>query len=236
MSIAPRPRRPLFLAVWSTGRLAGLLLRALLFAGGAAALLIASVNCYVIVANSGRLFADIAALPKRDIGLVLGTSRLLSNGRPNLHFTNRIAAAAEIYRAGKVRHLLVSGDHHLAGYDEPAMMQAALVAAGVPAAAITRDDSGFRTLDSVVRAREVFGVVSCVIITQRFHNSRALEIARACGLDAIGYCAADPEPLNLLKSQLREVFARVAAILDLYLRNRRPAILGPRQPIVLARH
>jgi SanA protein len=209
------------------------ILRWLLIAAAAGTLLVAAANLYIIAANASRLYDDPARLPGRDIGLVLGTSRTLPGGRPNLHFTHRIAAAAQLFRAGKVRHLLVSGDHRHASYDEPAMMQAALVAAGVPAAAITRDDAGFRTLDSVVRARDVFGVTSCVIITQRFHNSRALELARAHGLDAVGYCAADPPFADLLKSQLREVLARVAAVLDLYVWHRHPSRLGGHKPIRL---
>jgi SanA protein len=196
---------------------------------------VAAVNFYVVLANSARLFSDLARVPVRDVGLVLGTSRTLPDGNPNLHFANRITAAAELYRAGKVRHLLVSGGHDLADYDEAAMMAEALLAAGVPAAAITRDRAGFRTLDSVVRAREIFDVTSCVIVTQRYHGSRALEIARAHGLDAVGYCAAEPAGLHGWGPRVREVGARVAALVDLYVLHRRPRLLGEREPIVVGR-
>ncbi|MBS0633786.1 MAG: YdcF family protein [Verrucomicrobia bacterium] len=195
----------------------------------------AGVNAYIIYRNTDRLYTDVSAVPVREIGLVLGTSRYLANGQPNLHFANRIAAAAALYHAGKVRHLLVSGDHHRANYNEPGMMTAALVAAGVPASAITRDDAGFRTLDSVVRAQEIFGVTSCTIITQRFHNTRALEIARAHHFDAIGFCAADPAYPEALGPQVREVLARVAAVIDLYVLHRQPHFLGQPEPITLAR-
>lgn len=197
-------------------------------------LLTAGSNAYILLRNSDRLYTDIATVPVRDIGLVLGTSRYLSDGRPNLHFANRIAAAAALYHAGKVRHLLVSGDHHRASYNEPGMMTAALIAAGVPAEAITRDDAGFRTLDSVIRAQEIFGVTSCTIITQRFHNSRALEIARVHHLDAIGFCAPDPAYPDSAGPQAREVLARVAAVLDLYILHRQPHFLGHAEPIRLA--
>lgn len=203
-----------------------LILAGLLFTAGA--------NAYIVYRNSDRLYTDVATVPVREVGLVLGTSRYLANGQPNLHFANRIAAAAALYHAGKVRHLLVSGDHHRAYYNEPAMMTAALLAAGVPASAITRDEAGLRTLDSVVRAQEIFGVTSCTIITQRFHNTRALEIARAHHFDAIGFCAADPAYPDSVGPQMREVLARVAAVLDLYVLHRQPHFLGSPEPIRLA--
>lgn len=195
---------------------------------------VAGINAYILFRNSDRLYTDVAAVPVREIGLVLGTSRYLSDGRPNLHFANRIAAAAALYHAGKVRHLLVSGDHHRANYNEPGMMTTALIAAGVPASAITRDDAGFRTLDSVIRAQEIFGVTSCTIITQRFHNTRALEIARAHHFDAIGFCAPDPAYPDAMVPQMREILARVAAVLDLYVLHRQPHFLGHPEPITLA--
>ena len=186
-------------------------------------------------ASDGRIFTRIESVPANDVGLVLGTSRLMRNGRPNLHFKQRIAAAAALYHAGKVRHLLVSGDNHVASYDEPDDMRAALVAAGVPTNAITCDYAGFRTLDSVVRAKEIFGLSPCTIISEKFHCPRALWIAREHGLDAIAFAAPDVGLRSWsLRADVREQFARDWCAVDLYLFHRGPKFLGPKEPIVLS--
>src|SRR5579871_1586202 len=125
-------------------------------------------------AADGLVYRSVETVPQNDVGLVLGTSKMTARGSTNLHFNQRIDAAVALYRSGKVRHLLVSGDNHVAGYDEPTDMRDALVAAGVPAAAITRDNAGFRTLDSVVRAQQVFGLTRFTIVTEEFHCARAL--------------------------------------------------------------
>lgn len=210
------------------------LLRGLILVAVAGFVMVALGNLYVVTTNAGRLYSDAALVPAHDVGLVLGTSKTLPSGRPNLHFAYRMDAAAELYRTGKVKHLLVSGDHHLAKYDEPHMMTLALVARGVPESAITRDDSGFRTLDSVVRAKKIYGLSDCVIITQRFHNSRALEIAHAAGIDAVGFCAKSPGLHDSIIPECREIGARCLALVDLYILRRSPPHLGPPQPIVLA--
>jgi SanA protein len=186
-------------------------------------------------AANGRVFHSVDAVPAREIGLILGTSKETRNGRPNLHFNQRIEAAAALYHAGKVQHLLVSGDNHIATYDEPSDMRMALVAAGVPTNAITCDYAGFRTLDSVVRAKEVFGLSQCMIISEEFHCPRALWIAQQHGLDAIAFAA----PNVGLKSwswraEFREQFARAWCAVDLYVLHRQPKFPGPREPIVLS--
>ena len=198
-------------------------------------MLITVCNQHILSANRDRIFDQAVNLPPRSVGLVLGTSQYLRGGLPNAHFANRIAAAAHLYRSGKIRHLLVSGDNRQSNYNEPAMMKKALIAQGVPAAAITCDYAGFRTLDSVVRAKEVFSLTECIIITQRYHNSRALEIARATGLDAVGYCAPDPQFIDTWKTELREVLARTVTVLDLYVWHREPHFLGVREPIALSK-
>jgi SanA protein len=195
---------------------------------------VAGVNYYVTTANRDRLYTDLTKVPPAEVALVLGTSPRLRNGGQNQHFSGRMDAAAALYRAGKVRHLLVSGDNRKLNYNEPVMMRKALIARGVPAGAITCDFAGFRTLDSVVRAREIFGLQRCLIVTQRYHNPRALEIARATGLDADGFSPPDVDFANSFTTECREVLARVAAVLDLYLLDRDPHFLGKPEPIKLA--
>jgi SanA protein len=186
-------------------------------------------------AARGKVFHAVDAVPAREIGLVLGTSKQTPHGKPNLHFNQRIEAAAALYHAGKIRHLLVSGDNHVATYDEPTDMRAALMAAGVPASAITCDYAGFRTLDSVVRAKEVFGLSQCTIISEEFHCPRALWIAQQYGLDAIAFAAPDVSLRSWsLRAGIREQFARAWCAVDLYALHRQPHFPGPREPIVLS--
>lgn len=207
------------------------------------ALLLTILTVVVIVAASracrkaseGRIFTRLEAVPTNDVGLVLGTSRLLKNGKPNLHFNQRIAATTSLYHAGKVRHLLVSGDNHVVTYNEPEDMRAALVSAGIPAEAISCDYAGFRTLDSVVRAKEVFGLTSCTIISEEFHCPRAVWIARNHGLDAIAFAAPDVSLKGWsLRATIREKLARGWCSIDLYLLHRGPKFLGPKEPVILS--
>ena len=163
--------------------------------------------------------ADVATVTT---GLVLGTSKSVEDGRPNLFFAGRIAAAAELYKAGKIRNLLLSGDHQSDDYNEPADMQRALVALGVPASAMTQDGAGLRTLDSVVRARENFGVKECVIITDDFHLPRALYLAKHFGLNATGYSSTGVDWGQSFRTRVREYFARIKMLLDLHLLDTRP--------------
>ena len=135
--------------------------------------------------SADRIYEDVKEIPHRPAALVLGCARTLSNGRPNLYFRYRIEAAAALYHAGRTDYLIVSGDNRRADYDEPTDMREAFIAAGVPGDRIYRDYAGFRTLDSVVRAREIFGQREFIIVSQPFHTKRALYIARAHGVDAI---------------------------------------------------
>ena len=184
-------------------------------------------------AATGRIFRNTDQIPHNDVALVLGTARMTRKGNPNLHFTQRINAAVELYRSGKVQHLLVSGDNHIASYDEPTDMMNALVAAGIPTDAITRDYAGFRTLDSGVRANSVFGLKKFTIVTEEFHCPRALWIARQHGLEAVAFAAPDLSARWSLRVKARESLARVLCGLDLYLLNRSPKFPGPPEPLVL---
>jgi SanA protein len=185
-------------------------------------------------AARNKIFRSLESVPPSDVGLVLGTGKLTRQGNPNLHFNQRIEAAANLYLAGKVRCLLVSGDNHIIGYDEPTDMRDALVSAGVPADKIICDYAGFRTLDSVVRAKIVFGLSRCTIITEEFHCPRAVWIAQQRGLDAVAFAAPDVQSRRWTwRVKAREQLARVACALDLYLLHRGPKFSGPKEPIVL---
>jgi SanA protein len=198
----------------------------------AAAALMASADRACLQAANGRVFRSVNEMPNREVGLVLGTSKETRHGKPNLHFNQRIAAAAELYRAGKIHHLLVSGDNHIASYDEPDDMRAALMAAGVPASAITCDYAGFRTLDSVVRAKEIFALSQCTIVSEEYHCPRALWIAQRHGLDAIAFAAPDVAAKSWsLRAEAREQLARSWCAVDLYVLHRGPKFLGKKEPL-----
>jgi len=182
----------------------------------------------------GRVYLSVTDVPENEVGLVLGTGKTTRSGKPNLHFISRIEAAAALYHAGKVRHLLVSGDNHIATYDEPTDMMNALEARGVPAAAITRDYAGFHTLDSVVRAQEVFGLNHCTIISEAYHCPRALWIAQEHGLDAVAFAAPDVAVKSWAwRAEAREELARTWCAVDLYVLHRQPHFTGPKEPILL---
>jgi SanA protein len=193
---------------------------------GALATALVTCNVWVVGTTKGRVFTDVTALPAGEVGLLLGTGKTTRRGNPNPHFGHRVQAAVELYHAGKIKHLLVSGDNHVKGYDEPTDMKDALVAAGVPERAMTLDYAGFRTLDSVVRAKKVFGVNQYTVISERFHNYRALLIARRYGIDAVAYCAEEVPLRYSLKTKARECAARLKAIFDLYVLRTQPHFLG----------
>lgn len=177
-------------------------------------------------AARGRVYDRVEAVPAGRVGLVFGCDDRYQ-GRENLYFRYRIDAAAELWRAGKVRCLLVSGDNREPNYNEPRRMRNALIEHGVPAEKIACDFAGLRTLDSVVRAREVFGVTEVTFISQRFQNERAIYLARAHGMDAVGYNARDVESSAGFKTKAREVGARVKMWLDVNVLGTRPRHLGP---------
>ena len=198
------------------------LARAAALAVGVAATAVAGAWGAIDLTTSAYIHTDPDALRPAKAGLVLGSARLLRDYVGNPFFANRIAAAAALYKSGKVEYLIVSGNQARGGrprggYDEPADMRAALIAAGVPRERIYRDYAGYRTLDSVVRAREVFGQERVIVVSQAFHLARALFLAHARGLDDEGFAAANPEWRFRLRTFVREIGARVAAVIDVAL-------------------
>lgn len=180
----------------------------------------------VEVASISRTYYDVDSVPKNQVGLVLGTSKSLANGSPNAFFEFRTTAAAELYGKKKVDCLLVSGDNGSTNYNEIKDMQLSLMGKGVPPERIIGDYAGFRTLDSVIRAKEVFGLSKFTVISQESHDERALFVARLEGIDAIAYAANSPPFSAAQMAYLREIPARVLAFYDVILANVRPKFLG----------
>ncbi len=183
-------------------------------------------NQWIISSTKDRIYTTIEAVPTNDVALVLGASKYLSGGRINPYFKYRMEAAARLYHAGKVKHLLVSGDNHVKSYDEASDMRSYLMQLGVPASKITLDYAGFRTLDSVVRSKKVFGQTRLTIVSQEFHNQRALFICDHYNIDAVAYNAKDLSAEKGKKTRWREYLAKFKAVLDLYLLNKSPKFLG----------
>ena len=190
-------------------------------------LAIAWANIAASWAARGRTFDSIAATPPSDVGLVFGT-RDRTKGRENLYFKHRVEAAAALWNSGKIRTLIVSGDNRAHDYNEPEKMKRALLKLGVPAQNIVCDYAGLRTLDSVVRAKKIFGLNSILFISQRFQNERAIYIAKAHGLEAIGHNARDVDARTGVKTRLREIGARVKMWLDVNILDTPPKHLGDR--------
>ena len=160
----------------------------------------------------------------REYALLLGTSKFTYSGMVNPYYRYRIVAAAELYKAGKVKKIIASGDNSTKYYNEPATMRADLVASGIPERDIIMDFAGLRTIDSVVRCRDKFGVSAPVIITQEYHAHRALFLAKKFGLEgAVAYAAKSPDTLTYrLRNELRESLARAKAVLDFYVLKTTP--------------
>lgn len=190
-------------------------------------------HAWMVSNSKDRLYTSVETIPENDIGLLLGTIKELRNGRPNPYFTYRIKATAELYKAGKIKHVLVSGDNSRRSYNEPEDMQLALIKAGVPENAITLDFAGFRTFDSMIRCQKVFQQNKVTIISQQFHNERAVFIADYLGMEVVGFNAVNIWAHLRTKTKAREYLARCKAILDLYILNTTPKFLGEKINITI---
>lgn len=164
--------------------------------------------------SEGKTFSDVSKIENNKVGLVLGTSNYLVGGGVNPYFKYRVDAAVKLFKHGKINFILVSGDNALKNYNEPIQFQKALIKHGIPKDKIFLDYAGFRTLDSVVRAKKIFGQDSITIISQKFHNERAIYLAENNGLHAVGFNAKDVSASSGFKTNLREYFAKTKAYFD----------------------
>lgn len=183
-----------------------------------------AINFWVYIKTDKYIFESTNDMPVNKIALVLGTSKYYRNGNLNQYYQARIDGAAKLYFENKVNYLLLSGDNRQVNYNEPITMRKDLIAMGIPKEDIFLDYAGFRTLDSIVRAKKVFKADNFTIVSQRFHCERALFIAQYQNVDAICLAVKDPYTGRV---HFREILAKVAAFLDLYVLNKSPYFLGP---------
>lgn len=191
------------------------------------------INRSVNKSAEGKIYTDSNTIPAKDVAVVLGTSRWLTNGYENNYFTYRINAAANLYLNGKVKKILVSGDNGTASYNEPFEMFDALVDKGVNPNDIVLDYAGFRTFDSMVRANKVFGLNNFIVVSQDWHCERAIYIGQSQNISMIGFAAKDPNIST--KAQLREYPARVSAFIDCYVVKNQPKYLGEKIEVIASK-
>src|SRR6516164_4956008 len=184
--------------------------------GGVSAFLLLC-QWWVYTAGDNRVFKRVDDIPENEVGLVLGTAKWVRKGKLNRFFRYRIDAAVCLYKHGKVRRLLLSGNGFDGDRSEPEQMRKELMDRGIPADALSLDNGGVRTLDSIVRAKQVYGLNQMTIISQEFHNRRALYLCRAFGIEAVGFNAEDVPTSQALRTFLRELLARVDAVLEVTL-------------------
>ena len=176
-------------------------------------LLLILANVWVVALTSGRTYNKISKVPSRDCALVLGTSPKMRSGVANPYFTARMDAVGTLYHHGKIKKIIVSGEKS-ENYDEPAAMKRFLVyTEGVPENIIIEDPKGFNTHKSILRCKNVYGEKNVIIVSQGFHNLRALFFARNNGMNALGFDAQDvSKNESFYRNHTREFFARVLAV------------------------
>ena len=195
---------------------------------------VVAIDLYMSNSAKKRIYTSINNVPHRGVGLLLGTAKYIRRGKINYFYKYRIDAAVNLFKSGKIDAILVSGDNATRYYNEPLRMRRDLMRQGVPKSKIYLDFAGFRTLDSVVRAKKIFGLKKYTIISQKFHLERALFLAHASGADVIGFRAKDfPGTKAAIRMLLREYAARVKAFLDIYILHTTPKFNGAFEKIFI---
>lgn len=190
-----------------------------------AIIIILFIDILITHKAKNHVFDDVNTIKTNKVGLVLGAGKFTSHGNVNLYYKYRLEAAYKLYKAGKIEFILISGDNSKKDYDEPTDFKNDLIQKGVPENKIVLDYAGFRTLDSVVRAKEIFGLTELTIISQKFHNERALFLAKHYKIEAVAFNAKNVSRRYSIKTTLREYLARTKASVDL-LFNVKPKFLG----------
>ena len=182
---------------------------------------------YMALSASEDIYSKVKEIPQKRAALLLGTAKYVAKGKKNYFYVYRIRAAASLFKAGKVKAVVVSGDHSTKYYNETSKMQQDLMKEGVPKKYITLDPLGVRTLDSLLRAEAIFDLKDYIIVSQKFHLERALFIAKAKGQKAIGFTAKDiPGTAAAFRMKVREYLARAKAFLDVYILDTKPKFDG----------
>ena len=190
--------------------------------------IIAYANLAPVWVSRGLIEDKVDGVEHFKVALVFGTTPKIGD-RENLYFRYRIDAAEKLWKAGKVDTIIVSGDNRTRYYNEPLMMRQALIERGIPDERIVSDYAGLRTLDSVVRAKKIFGTDKVLFVSQRFHIRRAIYLAKANGIEAHGFAARDVKSAAGFKTRLREVGARVKMWLDVNFLDTQPRHLGDKE-------
>ena len=231
LSSEEAPKKPRLVLLWIPAwpRWVNLTIHSILVALLLIGLIGSGIVLYANVApvwvSRGRIQDDAQKVPEFKVALVFGTTPTIGK-RENPYFRYRIDAAEELWKAGKVETIIVSGDNRTRWYNEPLKMRQALIERGIPDERIVSDYAGLRTLDSVVRAKKVFGTDKVLFISQQFHVRRAIYLAQANGIEAYGFAAQDVKFKAGFKTRLREVGARVKMWLDVHFLDTQPRHLG----------
>ena len=191
----------------------------------AVAIIICFANYKINSFSEEFLYTSTDSIPACKTAVLLGTSKFMQGGTKNYFFYNRITAAETLFKSGKIQCIIISGDNSLSYYNEPEDMKKELMKAGIPDSVIYLDYAGFRTFDSMIRAKEIFGQTKFIVVSQQFHNERAIFIARKYGIEAYGFNAEDVTAYSGFKTKVRELFARVKVFIDVYT-NKQPKFLG----------
>ena len=178
---------------------------------------------------SPRVYTRVADVPPAPVALVLGAG-LWADGSPTPALRDRVETAVDLYKAGKVKKLVMSGDNRFVNYNEPGAMNHLAIQLGVPAEDIVLDYAGRRTYDSCYRVKEIFGIRQAIIVTQRFHLDRSLFLCNAMGITSVGVVADRRAYQSLPWWEMREVLATAAAWWDVNVRHPVP-VLGEKLPI-----